>query len=403
MKTFRYILRDESGKQYSGTYDAQSHSEVIVWARCQGRIPMLIEEVERSAAKSSAKKRTKRQRVRLDELSAFCWQISTMMDGGVSITDALETTANDLENGYFEQVLLDICQDVKAGSTFSDSIKKYPKIFNNFFGAMTLAGESSGTIPVVFRRLADYFVKREKLQREVKGALSYPCFVAGFVVVIVAVMGTLIIPRFKDMFKMFKNELPAFTQNYMAVYDYIGRNIWWIAIVIAAIVAAVIMYCKTENGHRNFSRFVLKLPFAGNIVLIGFVTTFCNSISTLFMAGVPVLEALDIVKGMTKNDIIKEAITLTQKRIEEGENISDAMEESGIFPNIVIKMSQVGEQSGSLSEVYDTTSEYFQRKVEHLIAAMTRMIEPVMMVGVGGIVLVTVIALYLPVFTMSDV
>ncbi len=403
MKTFRYILRDESGKQYTGTYDAVSHSEVIVWARCQGRIPVLIEELDKAGRRNSKKKKTRSQKVKLDELAAFCWQISTMMDGGVSITEALEVTANDIENQYFGEILQSISQDIKAGSTFSESLKKYPKVFNTFFHAMTMAGESSGNIPPVFRRLADYFIKREKLVREVKGALSYPCFVVGFVVLIVVVMGTMIIPRFKDMFKMFKNELPAFTQNYMAVYDYIGGNFWWMAIVIGTVTAAATYYFRTVEGHRVFSRITLRMPIAGNIILNAFVTTFCNTTSTLLMAGVPVLETLDIVKAMSKNDMIREAMSFTQMRIEEGENISAAMDGCGLFPNIVIKMAQVGEQSGSLSDVFDKTSDYFQRKVENLITSMTRMIEPVMMVGVGGIVLVTVIALYLPVFTMSDV
>ncbi|MFI4912573.1 MAG: type II secretion system F family protein [Sedimentisphaeraceae bacterium JB056] len=403
MKTFRYILRDESGKQYTGTYDAVSHSEVIVWARCQGRIPVLIEELDKIKRRASKKKRSRRHKVSLDEMSAFCWQISTMMDGGVSITEALETTANDIENEYFGNILNAICQDIKAGSTFSDSIKKYPKIFNSFFHAMTMAGETSGNIPSVFIRLAEYFVKREKLVREVKNALSYPCFVAGFVVLIVIAMATLIIPRFKDMFKMFKNDLPAFTQTYMDCYDFLARNFWWMGILGVIITLVLIYYSKTVNGHRNLSKFVLKMPVFGDILLNTFITTFCNTTSTLFMSGVPVLETLDIVKGMTRNDIIRESITLTQKRIEEGENISKAMEESNLFPNIVIKMTQVGEQSGSLPDVFDNTSDYFQRKVEQLITSMTKMIEPVMMVCVGAIVLVTVIALYLPVFTMSDV
>ncbi len=403
MKTFRYILRDESGKQYTGTYDAVSHSEVIVWARCQGRIPVLIEELDKASRATGKRKKSRNQKVKLDELAAFCWQISTMMDGGVSITEALEVTANDIENEYFGEVLHTISGDIKAGSTFSESVKKFPKVFNTFFHAMTLAGESSGNIPPVFRRLADYFIKREKLVREVKGALSYPCFVVGFVVLIVVVMGTMIIPRFKDMFKMFKNELPAFTQNYMAVYDYIGRNCWWMGILIGVVTAAATFYFRTVEGHRVFSRLTLHMPIAGNIILNSFVTTFCNTTSTLLMAGVPVLETLDIVKAMSKNDMIREAISFTQMRIEEGENISAAMDGCGLFPNIVIKMAQVGEQSGSLSDVFDKTSDYFQRKVETLITSMTRMIEPVMMVGVGGIVLVTVIALYLPVFTMSNV
>jgi type IV pilus assembly protein PilC len=189
----------------------------------------------------------------------------------------------------------------------------------------------------------------------------------------------------------------------MNCYDFIMRNFWWMGILIFIVVASLIFYGRTIEGHRKFSKFALKMPVFGDIILNTFITTFCNTTSTLFMSGVPVLETLDIIKGMTSNDVIKESISLTQRRIEEGENISAAMEESDLFPSIVIKMTQVGEQSGSLSDVFDKTSDYFQRKVEQLITSMTKMIEPVMMVCVGAIVLVTVIALYLPVFTMSDV
>ncbi|ARN55725.1 type II secretion system F family protein [Sedimentisphaera salicampi] len=402
MKTFKYILRDESGKQYTGTYEAVSHSEVIVWARCQGRIPVLIEELDTRKKKSRKKKRNVKH-VSLSEMAAFCWQIGTMMGGGVSITESLETISDDIDNEYFEKTLNSISEDIKAGSTFTDALKKHPKVFNTFFRAMSLAGETSGNMPQVFERLADYYVKREKLLKDVKGALSYPCFVAGFVVLIVTVMGLLIIPRFKSMFEMFKNELPAFTEVYMSCYDYISRNIWWMGLIIIALWISGHFYSKTINGHRNLSKLVLRLPFFNNIIINSFITTFCQTTSTLFMSGVSVLETLEIIKAMNSNDIIRESITNIQKRIEEGDNISSAIESTEMFPNLVIKMAQVGEQSGSLSNVFDKTSEQFQRQLEGSIKAMTKMIEPVMMMLVGSLVLVTVIALYLPVFTMSDV
>lgn len=402
MKTFKYILRDESGKQYSGTYDAVSHSEVIVWARCQGRIPVLIEELDKNKAKKKNRRKRNVKNVTLGEMAAFCWQIGTMMAGGVSITESLETIADDMDNEYFGKILSKVSSDINAGSTFSDALKRHPKVFNSFFRAMSMAGETSGSMPTVFERLAEYFVKREKIIREVKSALSYPCFVAGFVVVIVLVMGIMIIPRFKSMFEMFKNKLPAFTENYMACYDYIAKNVWWMAIVVFGIWIAVKMYSKTTEGHRNLSKLILKVPLVNDVIINSFITTFCNTTSTLFTSGVSVLETMEIIKSMNKNDMIREAISTIQRRIEEGDNVSSAIDSTGLFPNIVIKMAQVGEQSGSLADVFDKTSAQFQRQLEQSIKSMTKMIEPIMMLLVGSLVLVTVIALYLPVFTMSD-
>jgi type IV pilus assembly protein PilC len=401
MKSYAYVARDLGGERREGLRQAISSNEILTWLREQSFTPVFVNEISVTAGRT--RRAPRRRRVKSADLSAFCWQLTTMVEGGIPITTALDTIAEDIENLQLRQALQQILEKVQRGESFSDSVSKFPNIFNKLFCAMILAGETGGNLPLALRRLAEYFGNRDKLAKKVKGAMAYPIFVLIFIVLIVIFIMAFIIPRFRAIFTQIGGELPAFTRAFMGFYDMIRYNLVYIIGSLFLIIIFGVLTFKTKKGHHLFGKIVLVLPLFGKIFSQAFIAVFCRTMSTLIAAGVSVLEVFDILSAMTGNDIIKSAILQTREHIVGGSNISLSMAASGFFPNMVVKMMQVGEESGSLSKVLDRTADYYERKVDATITTAMNLLEPIMIVTVGGIVLVVVLALYLPIFSMSNV
>ena len=399
MEVYKYVARDVSGSRKEGLRQATSHLEVLVWLREQGITPVSVHKI-----KDGGKGRGGgRKRVNSSELATLCWQLTTMIEGGVPITSAISTIGEDTENATMRNTLGQLCDRMQKGETFSDAIADYPKVFNQLFCAMISAGEKGGTLPTSLNRLAHYFDNRDKLIRKVKTAMAYPIFVLCFISFIVVMIMTFIIPRFRVIFKQIGGQLPMFTRMYMGFYDFIVGYLPLVLIGLGLIIFGVVSYVRTKKGHEQFSRFVLKVPITGKIISHAFVATFCRTLSTLLSSGVPILEALNILAGMSKNDVIRAAVLRTREHIVEGSSISLSMAACGFFPNLTVKMVQVGEESGSLPSVLDRTADYYERRVDSLLTTLTGIMEPALIIMVGCIVLVTVLALYLPIFNISDI
>lgn len=397
MRDFRYIARDIQGKQSEGLLQAASKEDVLMWLHGQDLTPVEIDVV-------APNKRGIRRRPRSEDLAAFCWQLSTMLEGGVPITEALDIIRDDMDNLFLQQALTTISDDIKAGETLSIAMSRHTKIFDKLTLSMILAGETSGSLVNVLKRLAVHFDERDRLVKKVKQAMTYPIFVFGFVVLILIAMMTFVIPRFKTIFdSLGAGKLPAFTRAFMAVYDTIMSNSIFITILIALGIAAFVMYYRTAAGHRKVNAMLLRVPVIGAILSMAFVATFCKTLSTLLTAGVSVLEALEILAGTTANELISETVLKVREQIMAGSSISIAMTANRFFPTLVVKMTQVGEESGSLPSVLEKVAVYYERKVDILIGTLITLLEPLMIIIVGAIVLVTVLALYLPIFSMSDI
>lgn len=401
MKAYKYIARDSSGQRKEGVKEAASSNDVLSWLRGQGATPISINEL--SGATKKTKRKTTRKRIKSADTAALCWQLTTMAEGGIAITTALETISDDIENQQLQSVLKQVLEKVQKGETFSNSIAQFPKVFNTLFCSMILAGETGGNLPEVLRKLAIYFENRDKLAKKVKSAMVYPIFVVSFIVLIVIFIMTFIVPRFRTIFDQLGSRLPAFTRGFMGFYDILAHQMHFILGGVLALILIPVFLSKTPKGHYQLSKLVLRLPMFGNVIHQSFVAIFCRTMSTLIVSGVSVLEAFDILSGMTNNDIIKGAILKTREQLVGGTNISTSMAAVGFFPNMVTKMIRVGEESGSLSSVLERTSDHYERKVDAAITTMTSMLEPIMIVTIGGIVLVVILALYLPIFSMSDV
>lgn len=403
MKSYGYVARDLAGVQKKGFTQAVSSNEVLNWLREQGFTPISVKEA--SATPQTAKKtrqRGRRKRIKSADLAALCWQLSTMLQGGIPITTALDIISEDTDNVQLRTILEQLSEKVKKGQPFSESVAEFPRVFNRLSCAMVLAGETSGNIASAMGKLAQYFENRDKMAKKVKGAMAYPVFVLSFIVIIVIFIMAFIVPRFRKIFDQIGGTMPAFTRGFMAFYDLLRYNLLYIIGGIILLIFAMTAISRTRRGHIVFSKVALVVPLFGKILTQAFVATFCRTMSTLLASGVSVLEAFNILTGMTNNDTIKSAITQTRDSIVGGANISASMSLAGFFPNMVVKMIQVGEESGSLPEVLEKTSEHYERKVDSMVTTLVSLLEPIMIISVGAVVSVVVIALYLPIFTMSD-
>ena len=402
MKSYGYVARDLAGAQKKGTAQATSSNEVLNQLREQGLTPISVKEVSKKGT-TKPQHKGRRKRIKSANLAALCWQLSTMLEGGIPITTALDIIGEDTENPQLQSILKQISEKVKKGQPVSECIAEYPKVFNRLSCAMILAGETGGNLSNAIGKLAEYFDNRDKLTKKVKGAMTYPVFVLSFIVIIVIFIMAFIVPRFRKIFDQIGGTLPAFTRGFMGFYDILRYNILYIIGFTIVLIVLTSLFSKTKKGHYIFSRLSLAVPLFGKILSHAFVATFCRTTSTLLASGVSVLEAFNILTGMTDNDIIKSAITKTREGIVGGSNVSLSMSSAGFFPNMVIKMIQVGEESGSMPEVLAKTSEHYERKVDSTVTSLLSLLEPIMIISVGAVVSVVVIALYLPIFTMSDI
>jgi type IV pilus assembly protein PilC len=401
MKNYGYVARDLAGAQKKGFVQAANSNEVLNQLREQGLTPISIKEVTRKGA-PKVRQKGHRKRIKSADLAALCWQLATMLEGGIPITTALDIIGDDTDNVHLQGILKQISEKVKKGQPVSECVAEYPKVFNRLCCAMVLAGETGGNLAKAIGKLAEYFENRDKLAKKVKGAMAYPIFVLSFIVIIVIFIMAFIVPRFRKIFDQIGGTMPAFTRGFMGFYDILRYNLLYIIGLVIILIVLATFVSRTKKGHYLFSRLSLTMPLFGKILSQAFVATFCRTTSTLLASGVSVLEAFTILTGMTDNDIIKSAITQTRENIVGGSNISLSMSSAGFFPNMVIKMIQVGEESGSMPEVLEKTSEHYERKVDSTVTTLLSLLEPIMIISVGAVVSVVVIALYLPIFTMSD-
>jgi len=403
MITYRYVALDYTGKMKEGLTSAASETDVLGWLREQGCTPVSVDVV--SSGVKTGWRLPVFQRVRSSELAAVFWQLTTMVEGGITIAEALEAIAEDIENTRLEKILRRILARIERGGAFSEGMAEFPKVFNKLTHSLVMAGETGGDIGGAFQRVAEYFTNRDKLARKIRKATAYPAFVVAFVFFVVIIIMTLLIPRFRDLFDEFgAGNLPAFTRSFMASYDFIMANSYYvIGSFLLVIIVTIFSYRRIPTFHYMFSALALRLPLFGKLLRQAFISRFCRTMSNLLRGGVPVLDVFDILTDMTPNDVMRSALERTRADIVSGASIHLSMAGTRFFPNMVIKMVRAGEESGSLWRLLDRTADYYEEKVDAQVSVMTSVLEPMLMIMVGAIVLVVVLALYLPIFQLSDI
>lgn len=342
------------------------------------------------------------RRVPPKTLAVFTRQFSVMIDAGLPLVQCLEILANQQEHKNFQRILLQVRQDVEAGSTLADAMRRHPQAFNNLYVNMIAAGEAGGILDTILQRLSVYIEKAVKLASQVRSALIYPIAVIVIAAIVVAVILLKVIPTFAALFTSLGAELPFPTRVVIASSNFLARYFIFFVIGIIALAFFLRRYYATHGGRRVIDGLVLKIPVLGMIMKKIAVARFCRTLATLTSSGVPILESLDITARTSGNAIVEDAIQETRKSVEGGKTIVDPLKETGIFPNMVTQMIGVGEQTGALDAMLNKIADFYEDEVDAAVAGLVKLLEPVMIFILGVIIGGIVIAMYLPMFTLIN-
>src|SRR4051812_31147768 len=337
------------------------------------------------------------------EIVVFTRQFATMIDAGLPLVQCLDILANQQDNKIFQAALKDIKAHVEEGATFSDALRRHPKIFDDLYANLVQAGEVGGILDTILNRLAIYIEKNVKLARQVRGAMVYPLTVLVIAIAVLAVLLSFVIPAFENMFKDFgaKDELPKLTQMVVSVSHGFVTYLPLIVIVGVGSVVSFVYTYRTPAGKKAVHKLLLQMPIIGNVLRKIAVARFTRTLGTLLQSGVPILDAMDIVARTAGNVVVMEGILYARMRITEGRTMAEPLIESKIFPSMVVQMIAVGEQTGALDQMLNKIADFYEEEVDVAVASLTSLLEPIMMVGIGGMVGVVLIAMYLPIFDLA--
>ena len=340
-------------------------------------------------------------KVKEKDVIVFARQFSTMIDAGLPIIQCLDILQAQQENVTFKKMLKTIKEAVEGGTTLADSLKKYPKQFDNLFINMVAAGEAGGILDVILKRLAGYMEKAARLKRKVKGAMVYPAITIFVAVVVVAIILIFVIPVFQDMFAEFGSTLPGPTLIVIAMSNFVKSKIHWIIIGIILFAIAFRKYYGTEKGRLVIDSIALKAPVFGILLKKVAVAKFTRTMGTMLSSGVAILEALDIVAKTSGNRVVENAIYNVRSGIAEGRTMADPLQASGVFPAMVCQMIAVGESTGALDAMLEKIADFYDEEVDQAVENLTAMIEPMMIIFLGVVVGGLIISMYLPIFKMA--
>jgi type IV pilus assembly protein PilC len=341
------------------------------------------------------------RKVKLKDMAVFCRQLAISVNAGLALREALEGIFEDMETSPLRPVLDNVIKQLHDGVPFSKAIGSHPTVFSAVFIGLVRAAEEAGSLGVTLNQLANYLESGDKLVRKIKTLLAYPAFVAVFFVIISGIMAFGIIPRFEEIFSDLGGDLPAITTAVFGLNRFIIRNFPWIVLIIAALVALFVYYKRTDTGKLRIASFSLKLPLAGDCLKKYVVARMCRCLAIMLASGVPVATALQIVSRIGNNAAIEAAIMEARTRIISGFGIAGSLAQTGIFPALLIRMLGVGEAAGKMPDVLDSVADSYEDQVESTITAATALLEPIIITVFGGLVLLLVISIYLPVFTVS--
>lgn len=341
------------------------------------------------------------QKVTTKDLILFTRQFSTMIDSGLPLLQGLEILASQAENPTFKKIITQIKTDVEGGSAFAEALKKHPKVYDNLYVNLCAAGELGGILDTILQRLAAYIEKNAKLVSKVKGAMIYPAVIGIVAIVVILVLLIFVIPVFAEMFSSFGGELPGLTKAVVDASDFM-RAYWWAVFGgIGLLVFAFKKWVSTDKGEYIFDTYSLKVPVIGDLIRKIAVARFTRTMGTMLSSGVPILDGLEIVAKTAGNRIVEEAIYATKKSISEGKTIAEPLMKSGVFPPMVCQMVAVGEQTGALDSMLAKIADFYEEEVDQAVDTLTTLIEPIMMIFLGGAVGTMLAAMYLPIFKIA--
>jgi type IV pilus assembly protein PilC len=405
MVEFSYTVRDNQGRMIDAT--AQADSVAILRARLisRGLEVVEIQEKNRALAVTAYLQGAldALERVQLRDLVIFSRQFAAMVSAGVAMLRTLTIIVDQCQNKKMRATLDDVRKSVESGLSLSDALAKHPQVFDKLYVSMVRAGEAGGILAEVLKRLADFLESRQKLETKVRSAMVYPTAVLFVAIGVFWAMLTFILPIFQGLFKNIGGDLPAYTQFLVMLSEYM-RSIWMGLFMIALAVGVWMLrrYYKTEVGRLAIDGVLLSMPLFGDLIKKVAIARFSRTFGTLIRAGVPMLTALDVVKDTADNAVIARAVDKVYTEVRQGGTISKPMSKTSIFPAMVTQMVAVGEETGKLDDMLSKVADFYDMEVENAVEALTSMLEPIMVVGIGGIVGSVVIGMYLPIFTVIN-
>lgn len=339
--------------------------------------------------------------VKTKDLIVFTRQFSTMIDSGLPLIQGLDILANQEENRTFKKVLMKVKLDVEGGSSLAEALKKHPKVFDNLYVNLVAAGEMGGILDTILQRLAAYIEKNARLVSKVKGAMVYPTTILVIAIAVIIVMLVFVIPVFAEMFTDFGGELPGLTQAVVDISDFLRNNGFFLIVIFGLLAFAFKKFRSTDRGEYKVDEYLLKAPVIGDLLRKVAVAKFTRTLGTMISSGVPILDGMDVVAKTAGNRVVEEAINNTRQSVSEGKTIAAPLEESGVFPPMVCQMVAVGESAGALDSMLEKIASFYEEEVDRAVDALTALIEPIMMIFLGGTVGTMLAAMYLPIFKIA--
>jgi len=389
---------DKRGARVKGETRASNMTLVRAELRRQGVNPTKVKKKPQPLFGTGKKKITSK------DISIFSRQLATMMAAGVPLVQAFDIVGRGHDNPSMQELVLSIKADVESGTALTESLAKHPLYFDDLFCNLVQAGEHAGVLDVLLDKIATYKEKTESIKGKIKKALFYPASVIIVALVVTAVIMLFVIPQFKALFANFGADLPAFTLLVIAISDFMVE--WWWAVGLA-IGAAIYMigslFKRSPKFREIIDRITLNLPVIGPIMHKASVARFARTLSTMFAAGVPLVEALESVAGATGNIIYSKAVMEMREEVATGQSLQFSMRQRGLFPHIVVQMTAIGEESGALDNMLGKVADFYEEEVDNAVDSLSSLLEPLIMVVIGGLVGSLIIAMYLPIFKLAAV
>ena len=397
MAEFAWEARARSGEVRRGNMEAADEAAVNARLRQLQLNPVKVKKRLKLELKLGSGVATK-------DLVTFTRLFATMIDAGLPLVQCLDILASQQPNKNFEVILKDVKSSVEGGSTFSEALKRHPRVFDELFVNLVHAGEVGGILDSILSRLSVYLEKRQKLVRQVRGALVYPSIVVVIAAGVMTVLMTFVIPAFESMFKDFgggAENLPQLTRIMIALsQNFVSYSPFLLLLMVGGAFGFSYVY-RTPKGKRTVHKTMLKLPIMGPVLRKIAVARFTRTLGTLLTSGVPILDALEICARTSGNVVIEEGILMVRQSISEGKNMAEPLADAKVFPDMVVQMIAVGEQTGALDQMLNKIADFYEEETDVAVAALTSALEPIMMVGVGGMVGVVLVAMYMPIFSLA--
>lgn len=395
MRRFSYVVENKEGKILKGILEADSREKLIEYFQKESCIIFSLDETKKTKIHSRGK-------IKSDDLVIFSRQFTTLIESGISIMESLETLKEQVEKPYFKEVIGVIIKDVREGAALSSALAKHPRVFPEIYISMVEAAEVTGGLAEILDRLALYLEKSSALRKKILSSLYYPVIIILMALSITAFLILKVVPTFKNIYDMLGGTLPFPTRILIMISELLSRYIIPVGIVSAAFFFFFVKYIRTPKGQKQYHTFLLKLPIIGDLIQKISIARFARTFATLIKSGVTIVKCLDIVAKTSGNKVIDDAVMKAKKFIQEGQPISVPLKDSGVFPVMVIKMIAVGEKSGRLEALLGKIAQFYEEQTDAMVAGLTSIIEPLIIlflgIGVGGIV----VALFLPIVQITQ-